>query len=80
MNTAKLNLQPVEICDNIDRSIFQKNYLKPNIPVVMKNFSATWPAKEKWSFDYFKSCYPDLMVPVYGEGYFEYWEELYKYR
>lgn len=69
MNTLELNLQPIEICDHIDRATFQERFLKPNKPVVMKNFSGSWPAKDKWSFDYFKSRYPDLMVPVYGEAF-----------
>ncbi len=69
MTTLKLNLQTVDICENIDRTHFQEHYFKPNIPVVMKNYSADWAAKHKWSFDYFKSRYPDLMVPVYGEAF-----------
>lgn len=69
MNIPKLNLQPVDICENIDRQTFQEHYLKPNIPVVMKNYSAAWPAKQKWSFDYFKSRYPDLRVPVYNDAF-----------
>ncbi len=69
MNTPKLNLQAVPVCEHMTREHFQKNYLKPHIPVVMKNYSANWPAKHKWSFDNFKSHYPDLMVPVYGEAF-----------
>ncbi len=69
MNNLKLDLQPVEVCQHIDRKTFQERYLKPNKPVVMKDYSANWAAREKWSFDYFKSRYPDLMVPVYGEAF-----------
>ncbi len=69
MSNLTLNLQPVEVCEHIDRKHFQEHYLKPNKPVVMKNFSADWAAKNKWSFDYFKARYPDLMVPVYGEAF-----------
>jgi hypothetical protein len=69
MYTPKLNLQPVDVCENIDRALFTQRYLKSNTPVVMKNYSKDWAAKEKWSFDYFKSRYPELMVPVYGEAF-----------
>lgn len=64
-----LNLQPIEVRENITREDFQENFLKYNKPVVMKNFSANWPAKEKWSFEYFKNGHADLMVPVYKEAF-----------
>jgi hypothetical protein len=69
MKNSELNLQPVEVCEKIDRALFQERYLKPRIPVVMKNFSTDWVATKQWSFDYFKSRYPDLLVPVYGEAF-----------
>lgn len=65
----KLDLQPIDYCEHIDRATFTQHYLKPRIPVVMKNYSAAWPATQKWSFDYFKARYPDLMVPVYDDAF-----------
>jgi len=69
MDGPKLNLQPVEVRETISRADFQDQFLKPNKPVLMKNFSAGWPAMQKWNFDYFKKRYPGLMVPVYGEAF-----------
>lgn len=64
-----LNLQPIEKRDDLTRQSFQEEFLKPNKPVVMTNFSKNWAAREKWSFDYFKKGHADLMVPVYAEAF-----------
>lgn len=65
----QLNLKPVEVRDDMSREEFQELFLKPCKPVVMKNFSKNWPAREKWTFDYFKSRHANLMVPVYKEAF-----------
>lgn len=64
-----LNLSPVEVRDQMTRTSFQEEFVKPNKPVVMKDYSANWPAREKWDFDYFKAKHPNVMVPVYKEAF-----------
>lgn len=64
-----LNLSPIEVRDQITRTNFQEEFVKPNKPVIMKDYSASWPAREKWTFDYFKARHPNVMVPVYKEAF-----------
>ena len=66
---SELRLKAVEIVEKIDRKTFQEEFLKLGKPVVMKDYSKDWSAREKWSFDYFKSTHADLMVPVYKEAF-----------
>ena len=65
----KLNLQNIPVRDKISRAEFQAEFLKPSRPVIMKDFGSQWPAREKWTLDYFKSRHADLMVPVYKEAF-----------
>lgn len=64
-----LNLQPVDVCNTMTRDTFQAHFLRPNKPVVMKDFSATCPAKERWTVAHFKRHYADINVPVYKEAF-----------
>lgn len=59
-------LRPVELVDHISAEDFKKNYLAPRIPVVIRDLSATWPATEKWTWDYFKSIVGDKKVGIYN--------------
>lgn len=65
----KLQLQPVPVCEHITRETFQEQYLKPGKPAILKDFSANWPARKKWSLDYFKQHHGNIMVPVYEEAF-----------
>lgn len=60
----------------ISKEAFKTNYLEPAKPVVITDMVDNWPAKEKWTLDYFKENYGHLMVPVFsakgskaGKGY-----------
>ncbi len=73
-----LNLKPVEKRADLNRESFAKEYLTDLRPVVFSNLMNNWPGKEKWTIDFFKENYGDLLVPVYetnvthfGEGYME---------
>lgn len=72
----KLNYMDVKKVDSINTEEFTKKYFDPHIPVVIKNFSKSWPAREKWTVEYFKEMAGDNEVKVYnanfgtpGEGY-----------
>ncbi len=65
----QLNLQPVEIRETMTRETLQNDFINPYKPVVMKNFSKNWTARNKWTLDYFKKNHGDLMVPVYKEAF-----------
>lgn len=72
-----MKLRQIEKRSHVDRDIFQKQYLKPSIPLVFKDLASNWPASKKWTFEFFQNNYGDLTVPLYdteaffnaGKGY-----------
>ena len=74
----KLSLFPVDKRSGLTRETFAREYLNPRKPIVFKDFMDPWPAKDKWTMDFFKNTYGHLKVPVYsnnmsnpGKGYME---------
>lgn len=53
----------------LTREEFAKEYLKPLKPVVFTDLIDTWPAKTKWTVDFFRNEYGHLEVPVYSANY-----------
>lgn len=73
-----LELRPIDRRAGLTRETFAKEYLEPQKPVVFTDLMDSWPAKTKWTIDYFKKEYGDLKVPVVssnfskpGKGYME---------
>ena len=64
-----LDLSPLERCDDLSAEDFYESYYKPRRPVVMKTFSSTWPARKKWTMDFLRENYGDILVPVYEEAF-----------
>lgn len=62
-----LNLQNIDRVSNISKSDFVKQYVKPQIPVVIENMVEDWPAVSKWDFDYIKEKVGDKVVPLYDD-------------
>jgi hypothetical protein len=60
-----LKLSPVERVGAIPRQSFLDHYRSLRRPVVLEEFSASWPAREKWSLDYLKSTAGNRRVPLY---------------
>jgi hypothetical protein len=51
---------------------FRREYLLPGRPVVITDAIESWPARARWTLDYFKSRYADTKVKVFwlrGERY-----------
>ena len=65
----RLNLSQLERRDDISPEEFYLEYFKARRPVVFRNFSAKWPARSKWTLDYFRETYGDIQVPVYEEAF-----------
>lgn len=63
--SQKLNTQPVERVKSISSEDFINHYVKPQKPVVIEHLIEDWPARDLWTFDYFKSIVGDLEVPLY---------------
>lgn len=62
-----LNLQHIERVKSISKADFVKNYVKPQIPVVIENLVDDWPAVAKWNFDYIREKVGDKIVPLYDD-------------
>ena len=67
MGVEKLNVKPVDVAEGITRHEFIERYLKPGIPVKLKNYSANWPAIHKWSYEYFRERIGEHRVNLYGK-------------
>jgi hypothetical protein len=48
---------------------FAQEFLNPLKPVVFTDLMDTWPAKTRWTLDFFKNTYGHLEVPVYSANY-----------
>ena len=64
----KFDLLPIDIVADISKEDFEKNYLKPRKPLIIKNMAHNWPAYEKWDLDYMKGVVGDRMVPLYDSS------------
>ncbi|PZF71946.1 cupin-like domain-containing protein [Taibaiella soli] len=59
-------LTSIDRVKQISPEDFKKNYLDPQIPVIITNLSHTWPAFNKWNWDYFKEIVGNVDVGVYN--------------
>jgi hypothetical protein len=66
-----MKLTPIAKVSGLTREQFKVEYLDPLKPVVFKDLMDEWPAKNLWTFDYFKSNYGDISVPVYDTSFSE---------
>ena len=64
----KFDLSPIDVVNEISKEDFEKNYLKPRKPLIIKNMAKNWPAYEKWDLDYMKSVVGDQIVPLYDSS------------
>ncbi|PBJ13189.1 cupin-like domain-containing protein [Flavobacterium sp. ACN6] len=57
-------LKNVDTVESISREDFKKNYLDKRKPLIIKGLTKDWPAREKWSTDYFKEIAGDIEVKL----------------
>ena len=63
-----LILSPIDRVDHISKEDFLNKYLIPRKPLVITKATETWPALQKWTFDYLKEAVGDQMVPLYDSS------------
>ncbi|QKJ30989.1 cupin-like domain-containing protein [Mucilaginibacter mali] len=63
-----LNLAPIDRVDHISKEDFINNYLIPRRPLVIQKATETWPALQKWTFEYLKEVVGDKTVPLYDSS------------
>ena len=44
---------------------FERDYLNPQVPVIITNAIDNWPAISLWTNTYLKDKYGDRMVPIH---------------
>lgn len=64
----KFDLSPIDVVEDISKIDFEKNYLNPRKPLVIKNMAKEWPAYQKWTMEYVKNVVGDKMVPLYDSS------------
>lgn len=62
-------LKTVEIKHEISKEEFQESFVRKSTPVILKNYSAHWNARNKWTFKFFKEKYGHIDVPVMSEAF-----------
>ncbi|MCI5081300.1 MAG: cupin-like domain-containing protein [Saprospiraceae bacterium] len=63
-----LSLKPVDRRSGLTRETFAKEYLSKLKPVIFTDLMDPWPAKNKWTIDFFKETYGHLEVPLYSNN------------
>lgn len=61
-----ISTSPVRRVERIASDAFISDYKKTSTPVVLTRETEDWPAREKWSTDYFKDVIGDTVVPLYN--------------
>ena len=60
-----LTLVPLERVGSISNGPFLGRYRVPRRPIVLEDFTASWPARKKWSVEYLRSVAAHRQIPVY---------------
>jgi hypothetical protein len=61
-------LTPIDLVDDITKEEFVNNYLNPRKPLIIRKATESWPALQKWTFDYLKETVGDQVVPLYDSS------------
>lgn len=59
----------VDKVQGITKEEFKEQYLSTGRPVIFKDLTKSWSAREKWTFDFFKKKYGDWKIPMYDDSY-----------
>lgn len=59
-----MKLNPIERVSGMTPERFKEEYLKPRRPVVFTDLIDSWPAKNKWTWDYLIENFGEVIVPV----------------
>lgn len=61
-----MQIQSIDRVENISAEDFRTQYYEPRKPLIITGLSKAWPARDKWTWDYFKSIVGDTTVGVYN--------------
>ncbi len=63
-----ISTSPVDRVERLSQKEFIERYKTPAKPVVLTHETESWPAREKWSLDYFKEVVGNNIVPLYNSA------------
>ncbi|MFN3189919.1 MAG: cupin-like domain-containing protein [Aureliella sp.] len=52
----------VDVVDRVDAETFRRDYISRNRPLKMTGMMASWPAMQRWSFDFFRGLNSDSKI------------------
>lgn len=61
-----MKLSPIPVVNSISPEEFRKQYYLPMKPVIIKDIAKSWPAYNKWDWEYFRSLVGDKKVGLYN--------------
>lgn len=61
-------LTAIDRVDHITKENFVNNYLNPRKPLIIRKATESWPALDKWTFEYLKEVVGDKVVPLYDSS------------
>ena len=63
-----LSFKAVDRRRGLTREHFTREFLEPRTPVILVDLMDHWPAKTKWTMEFFKENYGHLLVPVFSDN------------
>lgn len=63
-----MKVSTIDVVNNISKNDFNKKYLVPQKPLIIKGLIDKYPAGEKWTIDYIKNVCGDVMVDVFDNN------------
>lgn len=67
----QLDLKPIDRVASISRDSFQADYLNPELPLVIETLTDDWPARTKWTPEFFSEVHGHRQVKVYDASFAE---------
>jgi hypothetical protein len=61
-----MQLKAVDVVETISAKDFKEKYYNKKVPVIIKDLAKSWPAYDKWNWDYFIEKVGDKEVGVYN--------------
>ena len=62
----RIRSTPVDCREAIGPDEFQREFATTRTPVVLRQLTQDWPARQKWSVDYLADVSGDKMIPLYS--------------
>lgn len=61
-----MQIQSIDRVEHITQEEFKTRYYEPRKPLIITGLSKSWPARDKWTWEYFKSIVGEKEVGVYN--------------